>query len=125
MSNEDYYTAIAKHRIDQIDAESAAHQATLMQFRAEGDMDGGAHAAQQIANLAAERQNILALHQQHVNATAPQPHRSWRDKQRIEEMNHADVVQMLVETSSGKPYFNEEAFKAGLDYVRRNPVRGG
>jgi hypothetical protein len=120
---EDYYTQVAKHRLGQIDAEKAAHQANLMQFRAEGDMDGGAHAAQQIANLEAERNNILALHQQHVNATAPQPQRHWRDK-RTEEMNYNDVAQMLIETSSNpNPHFDEQAFRAGIDYVQRNPVR--
>src|SRR5262249_41945438 len=64
--SEDFYINSARVRFEQIDAEIAAAQADLAAHRRNSDFDSGAYAEQQIADLKAQRRNMVALYNEHV-----------------------------------------------------------
>src|SRR3954466_15750986 len=72
----DYYLAIAKHRLDEIEAGRAHALAAIASAKAAGDYESGADAVQCVANLESEKANLLRLHAQYVqsqNPPAPPP----------------------------------------------------
>ena len=58
----DYYLEIARHRLNEIEAERAPALAAIASAKAAGDYESGADAVQCVANLDTEKQNTRATY---------------------------------------------------------------
>jgi hypothetical protein len=68
---DDFYSFSARQRLQQISASRAQALADLEQAKASADYESAAASVQQIANLEAERQNLVNLHDQYVRSQTP------------------------------------------------------
>ena len=74
MASPDFYVYAAQQRMAEIEAQRAQSLADLAQYRATNDYQSAGQAVQEIANLDAQRQALVNLHEQYVasqNSTAP------------------------------------------------------
>src|SRR5262249_19806619 len=81
MSEEDFYTASARQRLERLDAERAAATADLQSHRANSDYESAGYAIQQLADLDRQRANVIDLYRRHVASQQP-PQRYVSDEQR-------------------------------------------
>ena len=70
-NNEDFYTDSAKHQLERLDSERAQANADLQNAKAQGDYDSAAYSVQAIANIEAQKSNLLNLHNQYVQSQQP------------------------------------------------------
>lgn len=68
MAADDFYTHSARTRIQRIDADIAQAKASLESAKAYADYDSAAENVQTIADLEAQRHNVLTLHQRYVDS---------------------------------------------------------
>ena len=71
MASDDFYTFPAKQRLQQINAGRAQALADLEVAKAHSDYESAGQAVQQIADLDAQRANLVALHRQYVDSQTP------------------------------------------------------
>jgi hypothetical protein len=123
--SEDFYTASARQRLERINAETAACQADLAAHKANGDYDSAGQTIQQLANLAAEQDNLSRLYNNYVQSQQPRQPRELTDQERlakpVHRMDYGDVWQMA---NTGKYGVDEAKFRAGMAEVQRRKARG-
>ena len=68
MASPDFYVYAAQQRMAEIEAQRAQTLADLAQYKATSDYQSAGQAVEQIANLDAERQNIVSLHSRYVES---------------------------------------------------------
>jgi hypothetical protein len=94
----DFYQDSAQRRLQQIEADRAAAMADLHAHRLNSDYDSAGQVIQQVANLDAERQNLVALHERYVAQNTPpqKPYETQEQKaaKPWSQMNWDDVVEM-------------------------------
>lgn len=125
MAADDFKTYAARHRLQQLEANRAQCVADLAAAEASADAETAATAVQELANIEAQKQNIVALHQQYVRSQqvpeAPELSQEERHAKPIERMDYADVWEM----SQGSRYgVDEHAFRAGMAEVARRRAKG-
>src|SRR5215471_3274036 len=69
---DDYYTHLARQQIQRLDASRAQALADLEMAKANSDYESAGASVQQIADLDAQKQNVINLHNQYV-ASQQQP----------------------------------------------------
>ncbi len=102
----DFYTDSARRRLDQLNAEAAALRADIEASRVNQDHDGAGAAIQSLADIEAQRQNLLSLHQQYVASQTPPAQPEVSDAERAarppERMGWDDVVAMTRQSKYAK-----------------------
>jgi hypothetical protein len=74
MASPDFYQYAAQQRLQQLEAQKAQALADLAVHKASNDYQSAAESVQQIANLEAEKTNLVSLHNQYVESqTPPEP----------------------------------------------------
>ena len=73
MASHDFYVYAAQQRMAEIEAQRAQSLADLAQYRATNDYQSAGQAVQEIANLDAQRQALVNLHEQYVASQIPAP----------------------------------------------------
>jgi hypothetical protein len=116
--SEDFYSEVARYRIDAIEAEKAQVLADLQTYRIANDYSAASDAVQKIATLEADKAALIRLHQQHQQAMnppppAPQSREQWRVKP-AEQMTPEDALQVF----SNSKYFPQDP-ASDPDFVRR------
>src|SRR5262245_51898775 len=136
--SEDYTTAVARRRLAQIDAEIMQRQANYASHAAEGDVEAGMWEGQQIADLQAQRVNVINVYNQEMAARNPAPATPMTEGE-IREMSPERLAQSpeAIEAIFAKSkYWNpkdtqdpefQRRFYAGMEEVkrRRRVERGG
>jgi hypothetical protein len=121
MAADDFYTFSARQRLQQLDANKAQCLADLQQAKAASDYDTAGQAVQEIANIEAQKQNIVALHQQYVASQrvpqAPELSQEERHAKPADRMDWSDVYEMSQKSKHG---VDDDAFRAGCNYVIAN-----
>jgi hypothetical protein len=124
----DFYETAAWQRLNEIEACQAQEMANLAAYKAQG-YDGLANASisvQSLANLTAEKNNLLALHQQHqqskIPVQQPQLTAAERDALPPEKMTWADSYELAKRGS--KHGVDDAAFQRGIQEVMRRRQKG-
>jgi hypothetical protein len=127
---EDFYVSAAAQRLSRLDAEKQQSLADLARARSNADYESAAYSIQQIANLEAERANLINLHQQYqasINPPRPpEPSKEERAARRWDQMDATDILN-LARTSRHAADLqpDDPAFVAGMNEVIRRRQRGG
>ena len=103
--------------------------ADLAQYKANHDYEMGAETAQQMANIAAERNNIIGLHQQHAMSKIPmaprQESREVKPAKPITDMNSDELMNLYRTSKHGKDLtWNDANVRRGCDEVVARRQRG-
>lgn len=127
--SDDFYSQAASHRLTQIEAERAAALADLAAHRANSDYDSAAASVQALANLDAERQNLVSLHQQYVASQQPaqQPELSEeeRNARPWHRMTPQDALDLAKTSKYGKDLdWNDPNVRAGWTEAQARRARG-
>src|ERR1700686_2166366 len=98
MANDDFYVQSARQRLNQLEADKSQELANLAQYRANEDVQGAAESVQCIANLEAQKRNLLALHQDYIAsqnppAPPPQTREEWNAKP-WNKMDYNDALEI-------------------------------
>jgi hypothetical protein len=121
----DFYEQSARQRLERIEAERAAATADLAAHRANSDTYSAGQSIQQLANLAAEQDNIHRLYNNYVASQTPRQPPQLTDQEKLAKpthrMNYNDVWEM---SATGKYGVDERAFRAGMAEVQRRKARG-
>lgn len=127
MSN-DFYSAVTQSRLTMLAAEEQASLADLAASRANSDTESAASALQQLANLRAERSNLLSLHQEYVASQQPQrqpePSPEERAARPWSRMDYSDVLEMARNSKYAKDLTWNSDMQAGYEETRRRRARG-
>ena len=74
MASDDFYSFSARQRLQQINANRAQALADLEVAKANSDYESAAGSVQEIANLEAQRQALVNLHDQYIRSQqVPEP----------------------------------------------------
>jgi hypothetical protein len=126
MSNQDPNITAAQYRAAEIDTQIAAAQADLKAYQLNQDTQSAAGAIQQIADLTAQRENLVSLYNSYVNSQQPQ-YQQPLSKEELEalppeKMHYGHVYEML--KGSAKHGIDDNLFRAGMAEVRRRRATG-
>lgn len=129
MANDDFYSRAAAQRMAMIEAERAAHLADLAAHRANGDTESAAGVVQALANVEAERQNLVNLHQQYIAsqnpAAPPEPSKEERAARTFDRMDWRDIVEMTRQSKHCKNISETDPnMIAGWQEAQRRRARG-
>jgi hypothetical protein len=126
---DDFYTVSARQRLERIEAERAATQADLAAYKANADYESAGQAIQQLANFAAEQENLTHLYNRYVESQRPAP----REHLSQEEINarpwNKMTPQDALELARGSRYgknltFDDPHVRAGFYEAQRRRNRG-
>ena len=121
----DFLEDVANARLEVIAAQTQRALADISEAKASADYSGGMEAVQRIADLEAEKANLMRLHGQYRQSQAPPPqprHDAWQEK-RVEEMTPLDAFNMINATSRyGKQTAAE--YNAGMADLQRRKDLG-
>src|SRR5262245_10023505 len=113
MSDEDFYTASARQRLERIEAERAAAQADLVAHRSNGDYDSAGYAIQQIADLDRQRENVIGLYNRYAASHQPRQPEYLTPEERaarpIEKMDWSDAVALARTSRYGQSLKADDA----------------
>jgi|SRR5215475_5665024 len=125
MAADDYYTHLARQRVQRLDASAAQARADLEQAKANADYESADVAVQTLADLEAQKRNVIDLHQQYVaSQTPPAPVELTQEEKHAkpwDRMDYGDVWEMSQNSKYG---VDENAFRAGMAEVARRRARG-
>lgn len=125
MASDDYYTHLAKTQIQRLDASRAQALADLEMAKANSDYESAGMAVQQIADLEAQKQNVINLHSQYVASQQvpqqPEPTAEERFARPPERMDLRDMYDIAATSRHG---VDEQAFRAGVAEVMRQRREG-
>ena len=126
---DDFYSQAASHRLTLIEAERAAALADLAAHRANSDYDSAAASVQALANLDAERQNLVSLHQNYIASQTPPTPPEVSPEERAAKpwyrMDYSDVLEMAKGSRYGKDLsWNDKNMQAGYHEAMRRKARG-
>jgi hypothetical protein len=126
---EDFYATSARQRLEQIQAERAAAEADLLAHKSNGDSISAAGSIQQLANLAAEQDNLSRLWNSYAASQQPQPAPYVSPEERqarpVSRMDWQDVVDMTRQSRYAKNIRSDDpALVAGWHEAQRRRARG-
>src|SRR5262249_19002180 len=125
----DFYEDSAKRRLEVIQAERAAAQADLASHRMNSDYDSASASIQQLANLAAEEQNLHTLYNNYVASKQPRQPEYLSPEERavrpVHKMDWSDTVELARTSRYAKNIKSDDpAMVAGFHEARRRRGRG-
>ena len=126
---DDFYVFSAKQRLQQISAEKAQALANLEQSKASADYESAAASVQAIANLEAEKQNLIGLHNQYVASQNPPEQPETTAEERFarpwDRMTWDDALDLARTSQFGKDLTHDDPHvRAGYREVQRRRSRG-
>ena len=126
---DDFYTFSARQRLQQINAGRAQALADLEVAKAQADYDSAGAAVQQIADLEAQRQAIVNLHDQYIRSQTPpeQPEASAEERfaRPWDRMTWDDALDLARNSQYGKDLdHSDPSVQAGYREVQRRRGRG-
>ena len=125
MAADDYYTHLARQQIQRLEANKAQCLADLQRAKADADYETAGSAVQELADIEAKKQNIVALHDQYVRSQqVPEPPELTPEEKAarpISAMDYGDVWEMSATSKYG---VDENLFRAGMAEVARRRARG-
>ena len=129
MASDDFYTYSARQRLQQINAGRAQALADLEVAKAQADYDSAGAAVQQIADLEAQRQSLVNLHDQYIRSQQPpeQPEVTAEERfaRPLERMTWEDGLDVSRNSQYGKDLdANDPNVQAGFREVMRRRARG-
>ena len=129
MASDDFYTYSARQRLQQINAGRAQALADLEVAKAQADYDFAGAAVQQIADLEAQRQSLVNLHDQYIRSQQPpeQPEVTAEERfaRPLERMTWEDGLDVSRNSQYGKDLdANDPNVQAGFREVMRRRARG-
>lgn len=118
---DDYYTLLARQQLERLEATKAQTLADLAAARANQDYDSAGNAVQDLANIEAQKQNLIGLHDQYVRSQqVPEPRELSAEEKAakpVDRMDYGDVWEMAKNSKYG---VDEDAFRAGMAEVARS-----
>jgi hypothetical protein len=127
--NSDWYIEAGKARLQEITAQRAQALADLevaKQSDPYATSETATEALQRIANLDAERSNMMQLYQAYWNSqhppTLPEPSRQELLAKPMDQMTHADMYKVL--KGSTKHGIDDAGYMAGIREVAARRARG-
>ena len=129
MASDDFYTYSARQRLQQINAGRAQALADMEVAKAQADYDSAGAAVQQIADLEAQRQSLVNLHDQYIRSQQPpeQPEVTAEERfaRPLERMTWEDGLDVSRNSQDGKDLdANDPNVQAGFREVMRRRARG-
>ena len=129
MASDDFYTYSARQRLQQINAGRAQALADLEVAKAQADYNSAGAAVQQIADLEAQRQSLVNLHDQYIRSQQPpeQPEVTAEERfaRPLERMTWEDGLDVSRNSQYGKDLdANDPNVQAGFREVMRRRARG-
>jgi hypothetical protein len=129
MSSPDFYQYAAQQRMQQLEAQRAQALADLAVHKASNDYQAAAESVQQIANLEAERNNLVNLHNQYVQfQQVPQPPELTAEEKAAkpwDRMTWDDALDLARNSQYGKDLTHDDPHvRAGYAEVARRRARG-
>ena len=126
---DDFYTFSARQRLQQINAGRAQALADLEVAKAQADYDSAGAAVQQIADLEAQRQAIVSLHDQYIRSQQPpeQPEATAEERHARpwESMTWDDALNVARNSQFGRDLTHDDPHvQAGYREVARRRARG-
>jgi hypothetical protein len=116
---------IGRQQVAKIDAALTRATADYQEAVTSGDEETAGLAMQNYADLAAQKNNLLsAYHQQLAAEQAAQPRQLTREQ--VNAMNLEDMgpeVRKWWMSQQSKHGFDPNAYDAGVEFARQNPVR--
>jgi hypothetical protein len=121
---DDPYIAAGRHRVAVIDAAISQAQADLQAHVVNNDLESAGESEQQIANLRADRQNLLNLHAEYQRSQTPPPEPSEAELQAmpVQNMSHNQWFNYLQKTT--KHGVDVDAYRRGVAEVAARRARG-
>jgi hypothetical protein len=129
MASDDFYSFSARQRLQQINADRAQCLADLEQAKAASDYESAASSVQEIANLEAQRQALVNLHDQYVRSQqvpeAPELTPEEKAARPWDKMNWQDGLDLARTSKYGADLdHNDPNVQAGYAEVVRRRQRG-
>ena len=125
MAADDYYTHLARQQIQRLEANKAQCLADLQRAKADADYETAGSAVQELADIEAKRQNIVALHDQYVRSQTPVEPPELTPEEKAAKpwsaMDYGDVWEMSATSKYG---VDENLFRAGMAEVARRRAKG-
>jgi len=123
MAKNDWYTEQAQAQWQQLSAQKAQVLARIEDCKANGY--GAAEEVQELANIKAQRGNLVRLHEQYKASQEPPAPVELTQEQKAalpwDQMGPRDVWDMAATSKYG---VDEAGFRAGLQEVARRRARG-
>ena len=126
MANEyDFCDVAATTRLRQLGRTERQCLDACEQAEEMSDITGAAEGAQLLANIQAERANLVALHQQHANSKIPYtPPQLSNEEKLAKDWSKCDWNDSWEWASKSKHGVDPKAFQAGMQEVMRRRQRG-
>jgi hypothetical protein len=124
MAQDDPYVAAGRHRIAAIDAAIAQAQADAQAHVVNNDLESLGESEQTIANLRADRQNLLNLHADYQRSQIPAPEPSEAELQAmpVQNMTHDQWFRYLNKTT--KYGVDPDGYRRGVIETAARRARG-
>ena len=124
----DFYSAAIEARLNTLAAEEQAALADASAYRANNDPESAGNAAQQIANVRAERANLLNLHREYIASQTPPAQPELTAEERAAKpwsrMDASDI-QLAKGSKYGKNLtWDDPHMRAGYAEAQRRRARG-
>ena len=129
MASDDYYTFLARTQVQRLDANRAQALADLERAKADSDYEGAGAAVQTLADLDAQKQNILNLHNQYVRSQQVPEQPEVSDEEKFarpwDKMTWQDGLDLAKTSKYGKDLdANDPNVQAGFREVMARRARG-
>ena len=129
MASDDYYTHLARQQIQRLDAGKAQALADLAAAKANADYETAGSAVQELADIEAKKQNIVALHDQYVRSQqVPEPPELTPEEKAAkpwDKMDWADGLELARTSKYGADIdANDPNVQAGFREVMARRARG-
>jgi hypothetical protein len=126
---DDFYIQSAARRASMIEAELAAAKADLAAYKANHDVDSASQSVQSIANLEAERANLVNLYNAYVQSQRPPQPEELSDAERMSKpwnkMTPDDGLALARTSRYAKDLsWDDPSVKAGWAEMQRRRSRG-
>jgi hypothetical protein len=124
MMSDDFETSSVKNRLHRLGYQRQLALTDLAEARATDDYSSGAEAAQTIANLDAEKANLIALYNRHIASNNPPPQipqtaEEWRVKS-ADRMTPQDGLEVARRSKYGANLdWNDPGVRAGYQEMMR------
>lgn len=129
MAADDFYTHSAAQRMQTLEAGRAQALANLEQAKASADYDSAGEAIQNIADIEAEKANLVRLHQQYVQSQQPAAPPELSSEERaakpLERMSWNDALDLAKTSKYAKDLsWDDPNVRAGYFEAQRRRARG-
>ena len=129
MASDDFYSYSARQRLQQINAGRAQALADLEVAKSHADYESAALAVQQIADLEAQKQSLVNLHDQYIRSQQPPEQPEATAEERFarpwDRMTWDDALDLARTSQFAKDLdHNDPNVQAGYREVARRQRRG-